>query len=105
MIWQENCYHVMENQIIRDKKRIFTNLDANVSQFNNVKTKFTGMKYIETKAFTKGLALRNCTFQETVESRKYMVTASLEDKEGNVTEKTKRIIVIKIQSKWYLMGL
>ena len=94
-----------ENQILRDKQRIFKKLDANRDKFMGIQTKFKEIKYIETKNFAKGLALQNCTFQENVESRKYLVTASLIDSEGESTDKTKRIIVIKIKSKWYLMDM
>ena len=94
-----------ENQIIRDKQRIFANLDANATQFNDVQSKFSGMKYIETKEFSKGLQLKNCTFTQTVESRKYLVTATLTTPDGTSTEKTKRIIVIKVKSKWMLMSI
>ena len=94
-----------DNQIIKDKNRIFKKIDDNAEQFKDVQASLHKMHLIETKEFTKGLQHKNCTFNETVESRKYKVTADLLSNTGNSSQKTKRIITIQWQSKWYLISI
>ena len=94
-----------DNQISKDKHRIFKKLDDNAEQFKDIQSSLHEMKLLERKDFAKGLQHKNCTFNETVESRKYKVTAILESKAAGSYQKSRRIIMIKWQSKWFLISI
>ena len=94
-----------ENQIIHDKTKIFQKLDANANQFKGMETSLQEIKLTETKDFKKGFARKNCSFNETIESRKYVLTAKLVDQNGETTQKSRRVIMIEWKAKWYFISI